>query len=217
MRANGDVSRKNRLSRSPFPATRRAVSNYYSEARAARYLTPVATETAAKQDRPSLAACLTPFLLTDHSAAACVSEESSMTMERNVDSDPFAEPDVDDEPQFVIDSTLSVGRNASLTLGTDSLIVLGMSLPYVKSSCANRFNQTKDCGRRRAYTAAASYLQVGPPSFPLCIGRGHGLPHMPAIGTYPLFLNQNPKPLAQFPFSTSSGPPCPKSTSQSTT
>jgi hypothetical protein len=99
-----------------------------------------------------------------------------MTMERNVDSDPFAEPDVDDEAQFVVDSTLSVGRNASLTLGTDSLIVLGMSLPYVKSSCANRFNQTKDCGRRRAYTAAASYLQVGPPSFPLCIGREDCLP-----------------------------------------
>lgn len=51
-----------------------------------------------------------------------------MTMEPNVDSDPFADPRVDDQPQFVTDSTLNVGRNASLTLGTDSLIVLGMSL-----------------------------------------------------------------------------------------
>ncbi|MCJ1439202.1 sphinganine kinase lcb4 [Xylographa pallens] len=40
-------------------------------------------------------------------------------------SNPFADPSVrDDEHRFVQESTLSVGRNASLTLGTDSLIVL---------------------------------------------------------------------------------------------
>jgi len=56
-----------------------------------------------------------------------------MTMEPNVDSDPFADPNGVDEPRFVVDSTLNVGRHASLTLGTDSLIVLGMSLLYVKT------------------------------------------------------------------------------------
>lgn len=39
------------------------------------------------------------------------------------DSDPFADPIL--EEGFV--ETLVVGRNASLTLGTDSLIVLGTS------------------------------------------------------------------------------------------
>lgn len=45
------------------------------------------------------------------------------------DDDPFADPTlVEDQQTFVGESTLDVGRNASLTLGTDSLIVLGMSL-----------------------------------------------------------------------------------------
>ncbi|MCJ1382615.1 sphinganine kinase lcb4 [Xylographa soralifera] len=40
-------------------------------------------------------------------------------------SNPFEDPSLRDDPHlFVQDSTLSVGRNASLTLGTDSLIVL---------------------------------------------------------------------------------------------
>ena len=51
-----------------------------------------------------------------------------MTTESNLDSDPFADPHLDDQHHFVTDSTLNVGRNASLTLGTDSLIVLGMPL-----------------------------------------------------------------------------------------
>lgn len=48
--------------------------------------------------------------------------------------DPFADPlpyrpltAVEPRRQFSAESTLSVGRNASLTLGTDSLIVLGTS------------------------------------------------------------------------------------------
>ncbi len=42
------------------------------------------------------------------------------------DSDPFADPDiVGEQREFARESTLAVGRNASLTLGTDSLIVLG--------------------------------------------------------------------------------------------
>jgi sphingosine kinase len=45
---------------------------------------------------------------------------------------PFVDPSTSlEEPgrgnSFAIDSTLAVGRNASLTLGTDSLIVLGES------------------------------------------------------------------------------------------
>jgi hypothetical protein len=41
--------------------------------------------------------------------------------------DPFADPTlVEEQRDFVGGSTLNVGRNASLTLGTDSLIVLGM-------------------------------------------------------------------------------------------
>jgi len=45
---------------------------------------------------------------------------------------PFVDPitsfeEYDRDHSFAIDSTLAVGRNASLTLGTDSLIVLGES------------------------------------------------------------------------------------------
>ena len=44
-------------------------------------------------------------------------------------SNPFADPSPhEDDHRFVQDSTLTVGRNASLTLGTDSLIVLGIGL-----------------------------------------------------------------------------------------
>jgi hypothetical protein len=42
------------------------------------------------------------------------------------DDDPFADPPfVEDQRTFIEQATLNVGRNASLTLGTDSLIVLG--------------------------------------------------------------------------------------------
>lgn len=47
------------------------------------------------------------------------------------DGDPFADPaQVEEEEQdqrtFVGEATLNAGRNANLTLGTDSLIVLGL-------------------------------------------------------------------------------------------
>ena len=48
-----------------------------------------------------------------------------MTIEDHAEMDPFADPNVEGLHQDIGDSTLSVGRNASLTLGTDSLIVLG--------------------------------------------------------------------------------------------
>ncbi|KAI9881046.1 MAG: sphinganine kinase lcb4 [Pleopsidium flavum] len=48
-----------------------------------------------------------------------------MATELPTDSDPFVDPDIVEEQQdFARESTLAVGRNASLTLGTDSLIVL---------------------------------------------------------------------------------------------
>lgn len=52
-----------------------------------------------------------------------------LTMESQyADADPFADPTlIEDQRTFVGESTLIVGRNASLTLGTDSLIVLGIS------------------------------------------------------------------------------------------
>lgn len=43
-----------------------------------------------------------------------------------VESDPFADPDiVGEQEESTMESTLAVGRNATLTLATDSLIVLG--------------------------------------------------------------------------------------------
>lgn len=56
-----------------------------------------------------------------------------------VESDPFADPVIDGEQQdFARESTLTVGRNASLTLATDSLIVLGKDYCFRISSQANR-------------------------------------------------------------------------------
>ena len=44
------------------------------------------------------------------------------------DSNPFADPSIhENQRDLAEESTLTVGRNASLTLGTDSLIVLGQS------------------------------------------------------------------------------------------
>jgi len=45
-------------------------------------------------------------------------------------SDPFADNAaidgaIEDERETIVESTLAVGRNATLTLGTDSVIVLG--------------------------------------------------------------------------------------------
>lgn len=45
-------------------------------------------------------------------------------------SNPFIDPDTSFEGgrgSFAVDATLAVGKNASLTLGTDALIVLGAS------------------------------------------------------------------------------------------
>lgn len=53
-----------------------------------------------------------------------------------IESDPFADPThASENYEYAEASTLPVGRNASLTLATDSLIVLGtLSLPIGSSS-----------------------------------------------------------------------------------
>lgn len=50
-----------------------------------------------------------------------------MTGDRFSDSDPFSDQAamIQDEREAIVESTLSVGRNATLTLGTDAVIVLG--------------------------------------------------------------------------------------------
>lgn len=53
-----------------------------------------------------------------------------MTTNISLSDDPFVDPqsvteDHTSDHAFAADATLAVGRNASLTLGTDSLIVLG--------------------------------------------------------------------------------------------
>ena len=62
-----------------------------------------------------------------------------MTAENHADDDPFADPIYEqDQRSFVGESTLAVGRSASLTLGTDTLIVLGMfgfHVPGLGQSC----------------------------------------------------------------------------------
>lgn len=58
--------------------------------------------------------------------------KAAMTTPSLPTDNPFVDPITSFEEHgrdhsFALDSTLPVGRNASLTLGTDSLIVLGMS------------------------------------------------------------------------------------------
>jgi sphingosine kinase len=57
-----------------------------------------------------------------------------MATTSNTADDPFVDPRPESEDRaqehaFTVDCTLAVGKNASLTLGTDSLIVLGKPYP----------------------------------------------------------------------------------------
>lgn len=79
---------------------------------------------------------------------------------RAVDEDPFVDPvhpHPEERQRPVEDSTLIAGRTASLTLGTDSLIVLGMDNDRGdRTSTANRtIGQTRDSRRGRDGTAVA--------------------------------------------------------------
>lgn len=52
-----------------------------------------------------------------------------------VDSDPFIDPvttSTSEETNGYQDSTLTVGRNTSLSLATDSLIILGKYMPLLR-------------------------------------------------------------------------------------
>lgn len=56
-----------------------------------------------------------------------------MANHSSLDSDPFTDhAAIEDERETIVESTLSVGRNATLTLGTDSVIVLGQSPVPIK-------------------------------------------------------------------------------------
>lgn len=83
-----------------------------------------------------------------------------------ITANPFDDPSIHSSQQDHEDiSTLEVGRNASLTLGTDSLIVLGMiglcwdlTLPEL---LLNGF-QTKDLQQKGRRNATAVFLEVKP-------------------------------------------------------
>ncbi len=76
--------------------------------------------------------------LPDNPTPACLAQRTAiMACAPAVESDPFADPDIVGEPQETgRESTLTVGRNASLTLATESMIVLGRPSP--SPSCASR-------------------------------------------------------------------------------
>ncbi len=62
--------------------------------------------------------------------AACCSYQCAMATPSTLPDNPFVDPSSEEEElaadhAFAANSTLPVGKNASLTLGTDSLIVLG--------------------------------------------------------------------------------------------
>lgn len=62
----------------------------------------------------------------------------------SIDSNPFADPTTSAAQRSSKDATLLVGRNASLTLGTDSLIVLGMYMtPNNQKSLTTIENSSK--------------------------------------------------------------------------
>lgn len=79
----------------------------------------------------------TAGITTDYTLTATASDTEArqvndMSKTMSAHANPFMDPAAEqeaagDEAQFSVDSTLAVGKNASLTLGTDSLIVLGMS------------------------------------------------------------------------------------------
>jgi hypothetical protein len=87
---------------------------------------------------------------------------------------PFVDPIASFEEHgrdhsFAVDSTLAVGRNASLTLGTDSLIVLGESrMGSEPFSSANFLEQMRLSRRETAVIVVDFYLQVlsGPSASP---------------------------------------------------
>lgn len=80
------------------------------------------------------------------------------------DEDPFADPmAAEDQQTFAAECTLNVSRNATLTLGTDSLIVLGTLLILEGPADSADFVKIKASGNDRALIAAACYRRVSSP------------------------------------------------------
>lgn len=88
--------------------------------------------TAPTTPTPDVAAT-TDYTLTATTSDIEARQVNAMSKTMSAHANPFMDPAAEqeaagDETQFSVDSTLSVGKNASLTLGTDSLIVLGMPM-----------------------------------------------------------------------------------------
>lgn len=81
--------------------------------------------------------------------------------------DPFSDhAAIMEERESITESTLAVGRNATLTLGTDSLIVLGLSGPPLNNFTTDQL-QTMAFWRDD-HDVAASSLSVRPPQHHSC-------------------------------------------------
>lgn len=83
---------------------------------------------------PTTAAAATTdnYTLTTTTSDIEARQVNAMSKTMSAHANPFMDPAAEqeaagDEAQFSVDSTLAVGKNASLTLATDSLIVLGRS------------------------------------------------------------------------------------------
>jgi len=97
----------------------------------------------------------TYYFPTNPTSACLAQRAATMASSPPVESDPFADPGIVGEQQeFARESILTVGRNASLTLATDSLIVLGTPTPSPVLCQVDRLT----LHRRRAYREADQKL-----------------------------------------------------------
>jgi hypothetical protein len=77
------------------------------------------------------------------------------------EANPFSDhAAVQDERQAVVEATLAVGRNATLTLGTDAVIVLGEIRPWTGRQDVLTVRQTKDFEAVAASIASIAFLIV---------------------------------------------------------
>ncbi|RVX66405.1 hypothetical protein B0A52_09635 [Exophiala mesophila] len=81
-----------------------------------------------------------------------------MASGRSIDSDPFADPiSMQDERATIVESTLSVGRNATLTLGTDAVIVLDEG---IHDTAARQFSCCGLIPERTTSTRSIPYFNI---------------------------------------------------------
>jgi len=87
---------------------------------------PLASGSAAESESSIPGACLLRALTEHAHNTEYLLPQFSMAPISVADSDPFSDPiHYSEDHEYAEGSTLHVGRNASLTLATDSLIVLG--------------------------------------------------------------------------------------------